>query len=116
LIGFEQAFDCNDFVTILKNAQNTFTLLYKEDIVLYIGIEDLEETEAEMNTGTSKGSVRNDFKHVRDLMRQAEALMGKQNRNWNQEEAEEIANELIAAVTTFSQYVEEHQQYEVGNI
>jgi hypothetical protein len=65
-----------------------------------------------MTEVTSKGTVRSDFKHVRELMRQAEALMGKQNRNWNQEEAEEIANELIAAVTTFSQYVEEHAQYE----
>jgi len=49
---FEQTFDCNDLVTILENTQNTFTLLYKEDIVLYIGIRDLEETEEEMNYET----------------------------------------------------------------
>jgi len=44
-MGFEHAFDCNDFVTILENTCFIFTLLYKEDIVLYIGIRDLEERE-----------------------------------------------------------------------
>ena len=54
---------------------------------------------------TSKGSVRSDFRYARDLMRQAETLM----QNWDQEEANDIANNLIAAVTTFAQYVEDQQ-------
>jgi hypothetical protein len=62
----------------------------------------------EANRMTSKGSVRSDFRYVRDLMRQAETLM--QKHNWDQKEADDIANNLIAAVTTFAQYVEDLEQ------
>ena len=67
-----------------------------------------KDKQKEANRMTSKGSVRSDFRYVRDLMRQAETLM--QNRNWDQKEADDIANNLIAAVTTFAQYVEDQQQ------
>lgn len=70
-------------------------------------VEDVRKTEQkEANRMTSKGSVRSDFRYARDLMRQAETLM----RNWDQKEADDIANNLIAAVTTFAQYVEDQQK------
>jgi hypothetical protein len=54
---------------------------------------------------TTKSSVRKDFAMARELMRLANDQM--KNHVFNSDDAQEIANELIAAVTTFAQWVEE---------
>ncbi len=64
-----------------------------------------------MKAEISRSAVRQDFARTRDLMRLASEMMTDARANtgnvWNQIEAENIANELIAAVTTFSLYVEQ---------
>jgi len=53
---------------------------------------------------TSKTRVRRNFTHARELMRQAEQMMV---RTPNPEDMEAVANELIACVATFSEWIEE---------
>ena len=64
-----------------------------------------------MKSEISRTAVRQDFARTRDLMKLANEMMTDARANtgsvWNQSEAENIANELIAAVTTFSSYVEQ---------
>jgi len=59
---------------------------------------------------TSKGQVRSDFKYLRELMRQAEAIM-KNDKNisdWREaSDAGQIANAMTAAAGTFSAWIEE---------
>ena len=55
----------------------------------------------------TKTDVRKDFGYIRMLLQQANnQLIGK---NFNEAEASEIANELIAAATVFSEWVEEQK-------
>lgn len=62
-----------------------------------------------MNTeATTKSQVRSDFKYAREMMRQADAVMRSSSKNF--EDMESIANELIAAASTFAQWVEEQKE------
>jgi hypothetical protein len=65
---------------------------------------------------TTKKQVRNDFKHVRFLMQEANRIMkSKEQIDWtNDADACQIALELSACASTFLQYVTE-QQEKVGN-
>ena len=55
----------------------------------------------------TKTDVRKDFSYMRMLLQQADCqLVGK---NFDEVEASEIANELIAAATVFSEWVEEQK-------
>ena len=58
-----------------------------------------------MNEKTTKKDVRSDFRHARYLMRLADEAMRNPETDWSDVEA--IANELVACIATFSQYVEE---------
>jgi hypothetical protein len=63
---------------------------------------------------TTKSQVRSDFKHARELMRQADAFMKDYRHEPGQdfsefEDMRAVANELIACVATFSQWVEDAQ-------
>jgi len=61
-----------------------------------------------MNDKTTKTQVRSDFKHARYLMRVAEQVMTAQTP-YNAEYQQMIANELMASVATFTQWVEDQQ-------
>jgi len=55
----------------------------------------------------TKTDVRKDFSYIRMLLQQADRqLVGK---NFDEAEASEIANELIAAATVFSEWVEQQK-------
>ena len=59
---------------------------------------------------TTKSEVRRDFTHARYLMRLADAKMKSATSatDWsNDGDIGQIANELIACVVTFAQFVEE---------
>lgn len=61
---------------------------------------------------TTKSQVRSDFKYARELMRQADAAMRSYRPVPGENDYEDmraIANELIACVATFEQWVEEAQ-------
>ena len=63
---------------------------------------------------TTKSQVRSDFKHARELMRQADAFMKDYRHEPGQdfsefEDMRAVANELIACAATFSQWVEDAQ-------
>jgi hypothetical protein len=55
----------------------------------------------------TKGDVRKDFGYIRMLLQQANLQLN--DKNFNEDEASEIANELIAAATVFSEWVEEQR-------
>jgi hypothetical protein len=55
----------------------------------------------------TKGDVRKDFGYIRMLLQQANLQLNV--KNFNEDEASEIANELIAAATVFSEWVEEQK-------
>ena len=57
---------------------------------------------------TTKKQVRSDFTYARHLMRLAEQAMANPETDW--EDTQAIANELIASVATFSQYVEDRKE------
>ena len=63
---------------------------------------------------TTKGQVRSDFAYARKLMRMAEEMMKDKSITDFSEPSEigQIANEMVASVGTFSQWVNE--QYEKG--
>ena len=63
---------------------------------------------------TTKGSVRSDFAYARKLMRMAEEMMKDKSITDYSESSEigQIANEMVASVGTFSQWVSE--QHEKG--
>jgi hypothetical protein len=54
-----------------------------------------------------KSDVRKDFGYIRMLLQQANLQLN--DKNFNEDEASEIANELIAAATVFSEWVEEQK-------
>lgn len=55
----------------------------------------------------TKSDVRKDFGYIRMLLQQANLQLN--DKNFNEDEASEIANELIAAATVFSEWVEEQK-------
>ena len=55
----------------------------------------------------TKTSVRKDFGYLRALLKEANYLMTDQE--FNKSAAEELANEIIAAATVFSEWVEEQK-------
>jgi hypothetical protein len=55
----------------------------------------------------TKTSVRKDFSYLRALLKEANYLMTDQE--FNKSAAEELANEIIAAATVFSEWVEEQK-------
>ena len=55
----------------------------------------------------TKISVRKDFSYLRALLKEANYLMTDQE--FNKSAAEELANEIIAAATVFSEWVEEQK-------
>ena len=58
----------------------------------------------------TKSQVRKDFKYARELMREADRIMRSYSSEWNYrdfDEAEGIANEMIAAIGTFYAWVED---------
>lgn len=57
---------------------------------------------------TTKGLVRRDFTMARELMRQADAAMTANSADFDDLQA--IANEMIACVATFAQWVEDRQE------
>ena len=63
---------------------------------------------------TTKKQVRQDFKHVRFLMQEANKILkSKEQINWaDYSDAGQIALELSAAASTFLQYVTEQQEKE----
>lgn len=61
-----------------------------------------------MSDKTTKRSVRSDFKYARELMRQADYAMKSGSRDFD--DLESIANELIACVATFSQWIEDQRE------
>ena len=58
-----------------------------------------------MNDKTTKSRVRSDFKYARELMRQADAAM--KSGTYDLEDLQSIESELIACMSTFSQWIEE---------
>ena len=56
-----------------------------------------------MSDMTTKGQVRSDFKYARELMRQAEIAMKKNDI----EEMSVLAHELVASANGFYRYMEE---------
>lgn len=60
-----------------------------------------------MSDTTTKKRVRSDFSHARYLMRLADQTLRTDEPDWD--DAETIANELIACVATFAQYIEERK-------
>ena len=61
-----------------------------------------------MKAEISRKEVRQDFTRARELMRRADEMMDMKNDlKWDVAVAEQIANELIAAVTTFAAFGEE---------
>lgn len=61
-----------------------------------------------MNDKTTKKNVRSDFRYARELMRQADQAMTANRSDFDN--LDEIANELIACVATFSQWIEEQRE------
>ena len=61
-----------------------------------------------MNDKTTKTQVRSNFQHARYLMRVADDAMRNTDTDWAN--MIEVANELVAAAATFSQFVEEQGQ------
>ena len=61
---------------------------------------------------TTKKQVRQDFKHARFLMQEANRIMkNKEQVDWsNDADACQIALELSASASTFLQYVTEQQE------
>lgn len=61
---------------------------------------------------TTKKQVRQDFKHARFLMQEANRIMkSKEQIDWsNDADACQIALELSASASTFLQYVTEQQE------
>lgn len=57
---------------------------------------------------TTKSHVRSDFRYAREMMRQADAAMKSGSADF--EDMESIANELIAAASTFAQWIEEQKE------
>ena len=55
----------------------------------------------------TKTDVRKDFGYIRMLLQQANHQLT--GNNFNEDQASEIANELIAAATVFSEWVEEQK-------
>ena len=55
----------------------------------------------------TKTDVRKDFGYIRMLLQQANHQLN--DKNFNEDDASEIANELIAAATVFSEWVEEQK-------
>jgi hypothetical protein len=55
----------------------------------------------------TKTDVRKDFGYIRMLLQQANHQLS--GNNFNEVEASEIANELIAAATVFSEWVEQQK-------
>ena len=56
----------------------------------------------------TKSDVRKDFQYIRSLLQQANFQMN--NQNFKPAEAEEIANDLIAAATNFLVWVEQQRE------
>jgi len=56
----------------------------------------------------TKSDVRKDFQYIRSLLQQANFQMN--NKNFKAGEAEEIANDLIAAATNFLMWVEQQKE------
>ena len=56
----------------------------------------------------TKSDVRKDFQYIRSLLQQANFQMTDQN--FEPGEAEEIANDLIAAATNFLVWVEQQRE------
>jgi hypothetical protein len=63
---------------------------------------------------TTKSQVRSDFAYARKMMRMAEQMMKDKSITDYSESSDigQIANEMVASVGTFSQWVNE--QYEKG--
>jgi hypothetical protein len=61
-----------------------------------------------MNGKTPKFAVRSNFKYAREMMRLAEEAMRSNSTDFDR--MEEIANEMMACVATFAQYVEEKRE------
>ena len=59
-----------------------------------------------MNDKTTKTQVRSNFKHARYLMRVAEQVMTSEEP-FDADYQQMVANELIASVATFAQWVED---------
>lgn len=57
----------------------------------------------------TKTSVRKEFTYMRVLLQQANKLMTESKSYFNQDEARELANEMIASATVFSEWVEEQE-------
>ena len=57
----------------------------------------------------TKTSVRKEFSYMRVLLQQADKLMAESKSYFNQDEARELANEMIASATVFSEWVEEQE-------
>ena len=62
---------------------------------------------------TTKSQVRSDFRYARFLMRQADDVMKSGSTDF--EDMESIANEMIAAASTFAQWVEEQKEAAAEN-
>jgi hypothetical protein len=61
-----------------------------------------------MNGQIPKFAVRGNFKYAQEMMRQAEEAMRTNSTDY--EDMEAIANEMMAAVASFAQYVEEKKE------
>jgi hypothetical protein len=55
----------------------------------------------------TKTNVRKDFSYLRALLKEANYIMT--DKDFNKSAAEELANEIIAAATVFSEWVEEQK-------
>lgn len=56
----------------------------------------------------TKTNVRRDFQYARLMMRQAEAALRSDSRDFD--DLESIANELLASVATFAEYIEQQRE------
>ena len=56
----------------------------------------------------TKTNVRRDFQYARLMMRQAEAALRSDSRDFD--DLESIANELLASVSTFAEYIEQRRE------
>jgi hypothetical protein len=61
-----------------------------------------------MNGNIPKFAVRGNFKYAREMMVLADEAMRSNSTDY--ERMEEIANEMMACVATFAQYVEEKKE------
>ena len=54
----------------------------------------------------AKKDVTTEFTYIRELLRQAQAILTSKSPDW--EDADQLANELVASATVFRAWVEEN--------